>query len=104
MKAIVVFLAIISIGFGLPNGAMRSINEGTCQYTFVVPSDVAPPTHSCSDTEKLQADLEDLQNTVEEQQVNVKDLSKHASSIFRSRSDVMRYLGATSRLDKKIEV
>ncbi|CAH1240255.1 ITLN2 [Branchiostoma lanceolatum] len=69
MRAIIVILAILSVGFGIPNDvSMRAVNEGTCQYTFVVPRDVAPPTHSCSETGYLLTDLEDLQGTVEGQQ------------------------------------
>ncbi|XP_078696810.1 intelectin-1a-like isoform X2 [Branchiostoma floridae x Branchiostoma belcheri] len=62
MRAIVAIVSILSIGYAIPNDVyVRTSREGTCQYTFVVPNDVAPPTHSCSDTENLQATITDLQ-------------------------------------------
>ncbi|XP_066297685.1 intelectin-1a-like [Branchiostoma lanceolatum] len=82
MKAIIVFLSVISIGFAIPNDvSMRAVNGDTCQYTFVVPHDVAPPTHSCSDTESLRADLESLRNTVAGQQSTITDLETRLSQM-----------------------
>ncbi|XP_078696806.1 intelectin-1a-like [Branchiostoma floridae x Branchiostoma belcheri] len=75
MRAIIVILSILSTGYAIPNDVyVRSSREGTCQYTFVVPNDMTPPTHSCSDTDNLQTIVAAQQDTITELETRLSQL------------------------------